>query len=149
MMCGCLGRGRKAREAAVVAVAGDRSIIWTAHFVIMIAMLMMALLLQLKVLNCCSCCRRSDPISQWRGTVQLCLTQRHQRIICETPIGLSFSSTFLKTIMMDYSPRQLCKKTKIKYTKNRWKVNFMLHMYRNSALRNIPLKVHFNVEFPF
>lgn len=37
--------------AAAAAAAGDRSIIGTARFVIMIAMLMMALLLQLKVLR--------------------------------------------------------------------------------------------------
>lgn len=36
---------------AAAAAAGDRSIIRTARFVIMIAMLMMALLLQLKVLS--------------------------------------------------------------------------------------------------
>lgn len=47
MMCGC----REARGAAEVAVAGDRGIIRTARFVIMIAMLMTKLLLQLKVLN--------------------------------------------------------------------------------------------------
>lgn len=37
--------------AAAAAAAGDRSIIRTARFVITIAMLMMALLLQLKVLS--------------------------------------------------------------------------------------------------
>lgn len=40
-----------AAAAAAAAAAGDRSIIRTARFVITIAMLMMALLLQLKVLS--------------------------------------------------------------------------------------------------
>lgn len=51
----------KGGAVAAAAAAGDRSIIRTARFVIMIAMLMMELLLQLKALSYYSCCRRTDP----------------------------------------------------------------------------------------